>query len=151
MKNQKGVTLMLLVATVAIMSIILGTISYSSISALRMKLYYDMCADIELLDEKIALYYLKKKELPIQEEEIEIKSLIPSYDENNENFNPNNSGVLSKINFGELDNLSLNNSQDYYIDKKSHTIYFSRGIEMDGYTYYTIPLEYQEVDLQKYR
>lgn len=62
MKNQKGITLMLLVFTVLIMTIILGTISYNSLSAIKLRNYYNMCSDIELLEEKIALYYLEHRE-----------------------------------------------------------------------------------------
>ena len=50
MKNQKGITLMILVVTIIIMSIIVGSISFSSSSSFKMKGYYDMCSDIELLD-----------------------------------------------------------------------------------------------------
>ena len=59
MKNQNGVTVVLPVLTVLIMIIILGTITYTSKSSFQMNQYYRMCSDIELLDEKIALYYLE--------------------------------------------------------------------------------------------
>lgn len=152
MKNQKGITLMLLVATLAIMAIIIGTLSYNSIAGLRLKLYYDMCADIELLDEKVALYYLENKSLPTTDKTIEIGELITDYGENNVNYNPNNSGKLYLIDLSKMENLSLNNPQyEFYIDEQSHTIYFTRGIALDGYTYYTVPLDYEEVVLSNYR
>lgn len=151
MKNEKGVTLLLLVLTLIVLAIIIGTISYSSISRIKMRAYYNMCADIELLDEKIALYYLENKSIPIFEDEKLIGELIPEYSASNVNYNPNNSGKLYKIDLSKLDNLSLNYT-DYYIDKQSHTIYTSHGIDVtENDTYYTVPLDYQKVNLTSYR
>ena len=151
MKNQKGVTLMVLVATVVIMAIIAGSISYSSISSFKMKAYYNMCSDIELLDEKIAIYYLQNKSLPIVESDSKnISELINDYSDTNVNYNPNNSGTLYKIDLSKLDNLSLNYT-DYYIDKTSHTIYFFSGMDVEEELYYTVPLKYEKVDLSLYR
>ena len=39
MKNEKGVTLLLLVLTLIVLAIIIGTISYSSISRIKMRAY----------------------------------------------------------------------------------------------------------------
>lgn len=151
MKNQRGVTLMILVATVIIMAIIAGTISYSSISSFKMKAYYNMCSDIELLDEKIAIYYLQNKSLPIVESDSKnISELINDYSDTNVNYNPNNSGTLYKIDLSKLDNLSLNYT-DYYIDETSHTIYFLNGMDVEEELYYTVPLKYEKVDLSLYR
>lgn len=151
MKNEKGVTLFILVLTIVVIAIITGTISYSSISRIKMRAYYNMCADIELLDEKIALYYLQNKVLPVSEEVKQIKELIPEYSASNVNYNPNNKGTLYKIDFSKLDNLSLNYT-DYYIDEQSHTIYTSHGIDVtENDTYYTVPLDYKEVNLDSYR
>ena len=82
MKNQKGVTLIVLATTVAIIAIILGSISYTSVGSMRMRSYYNMCADIELLEEKIALYYLQHKTLPIlQNETKSMDEIISNYSE----------------------------------------------------------------------
>lgn len=149
MKSQNGITLMILVITIIAMSIIVGTISYNSINSFRMNAYYNMCADIELLDEKIALYYLENKTLPIMEVE-ETKEIKESMEEGNVNYNPNNSGKLYLINLSELSNLSLTNSE-YYIDEQSHTIYTSHGKKVDGTVYYTVPLDYKQVNLNDYK
>lgn len=73
MKNQKGITLMLLVTTVIMMALIFGAITYNSVNSYKLNSYYTMCADIELLDEKIALYYLEHKALPITNEYVELR------------------------------------------------------------------------------
>ena len=152
MKNQKGITLMLLVITVILMALVTGTIAYNSSSNLYMRLYYNMCSDIELLDEKIALYYLNHKneseiqnQIPITSETISISDLIDDYNSNNVNYNPNNSGTLYKIDLSKLENLSLNYT-DYYIDSQSHTIYFCDGIDVDGTLYYTVPINYTKIN-----
>lgn len=151
MKNQSGVTLMILITTVVIMAIIVGGISYSSIESFKMNAYYNMCTDIELLDEKIALYYSENKNLPMIETNAKkVEELISDYAEGNVNYNPNNSGNLYQIDLSKLDKLSLQNTE-YYIDETSHTIYSARGIEVEGKTYYTVPLDYKKVDLTLYQ
>lgn len=153
MKNEKGITLMILISTVVIMTIITGTIAYRSIASTRMRSYYNMCADIELLDEKIALYYLEKKSLPILSSETKkIDELISNYGEENVNYNPNNSqsGILYKIDLSKLNNLSLKTTE-YYIDETSHTIYCSRGKKVADDYYFTVPLDYENVDLSFYQ
>ena len=150
MKNQKGVTLTILVVTIVIMTILIGTISYHSISSFKMNSYYNMCADIELLDEKIAIYYVQNKNLPVTEEAKKIDEVIADYGTENVNYNPNNSGNLHKIDLSKLENLSLHYT-DYYIDEISHTIYFAKGIEFEEGIYYTAPLAYKEVNLSLYQ
>ena len=151
MKSQKGVTLMVLVTTVVILAIITGSISYSSINSFHMRAYYNMCSDIELLDEKIALYYMENKKLPILETDTKkVEELIQNYAEGNVNYNPNNSGNLLQIDLSKLENLTLTNTK-YYIDETSHTIYSSRGIKIEEEIYHTIPLTYKKVDLSSYQ
>ncbi len=160
MKNQRGITLTILVITVIMMALIFGAISYNSVSSYRLNAYYIMCADIELLDEKIALYYLENKDkesekenfgLPIiLNESKPIQELITNYSTENVNYNPNNSGTLYKIELGRLDNLSIQNA-DYYIDPQSHTIYAGTGRKIENETYYTVPVHYQAIDLNQYQ
>lgn len=150
MKSQKGVTLMILMATVVIMAIVAGTINYNTKSAVKTNEYYSMCADIELLDEKIALYYLQNNSLPITGEPIGLENICNDEAVRKENENPNNSNKIYRIDIGKLDNLSLTNSE-YFIDEQSHTIYYLYGVTFDNYTYYTVPLDYQKVELSNYQ
>lgn len=152
MKNQKGITLMILVVTILIMSLIFGAIAYNSVTGHQLNAYYMMCSDIELLDEKIALYYLENKELPIQGEVVSITDLISDYSSENVNYNPNNStsGLLYKIDTSQLSNLSLRKTE-YYIDAQSHTIYSLNGRRVGNDIYYTVPTDYQKVDLTLYQ
>lgn len=151
MKNQKGVTLMILVFTVAIMAIILATISYSSISTYKMNIYNSRRSDIELLDEKIALYYLENNTIPVVSGDTkDINDLIEGYNDQNINYNPNNNETLCKIDLSLLDNLTLK-YQNYYIDEQSHTIYFETGVVIGDEIYHTLPANYQNVDLNLYK
>lgn len=75
MKSEKGITLMLLVTTVIMMGLIFGAITYNSVNSYKLNSYYTMCADIELLDEKIALYYLEHKALPVTNQYVEISRI----------------------------------------------------------------------------
>lgn len=151
MKSQRGITLTVLAATVVIMAIIVGSISYSSISGVRMREYYNMCADVEVLDGKIAIYYIENGEIPVLKNDVKnVEELIGAYSVTDANYNPNNSGILYKVDLSKLNNLSLSNDE-YYIDEKSHTIYSSSGIKIDDQIYYTVPLEYEKVDLNLYR
>lgn len=155
MRNQSGVTLTILVITIIIMALITGSLSYNSISSFKMNAYYNMISDIELLDQKIALYYVENNQLPITSETQKLKDIIGSDYTGTINDNPNNSQnadneIVYKINLDLLGNLSLNNTE-YYIDTTSHTIYSKKGIEIDGEVYFCKPLDYQRVNLSLYR
>ena len=149
MRSQRGVTITILVTTVVIMAVIVTAVVYNSLNSVKMNKYYDMYSDIELLDEKIALYYLQNNNnLPVKVNTKTITNLIDDYDLNNVNYNPNNSGNLKEIDLSKLKNITLSDkSATYYIDEKSHTIYSSHGIEVENKVYYTVPLDYQEVNI----
>ena len=51
----------------------------------------------------------------------------------------------------KLDNLTLNNLKDtrnssdrYIVNEQSHTIYYQKGVLLDGKVYYTLPENYQK-------
>ena len=93
MKNQKGITLLMLVSTILIMIIILGTITYTSMDSFKMDQYYKMCADVELLDGKIALYYINNGVLPVDTSDTASEDLrTAAISDDNVNYNPNNNG-----------------------------------------------------------
>ena len=64
-KNQKGITMVAEVLTVIIFALLIGTITYSSMSSIEVRDLNDMYADILTIQEKAANYYLKYGEAPI--------------------------------------------------------------------------------------
>lgn len=101
-----------------------------------------MNEDIDVLEDKIALYYLNFGNIPI-EEKVEFHNSI----------NPNDSENFYKIDINRLDNIYLNygnenyGENDYYIiNDKSHTIYYLKGIEYKNNKYYTKDVKYTLVE-----
>lgn len=151
LKNNKGITMIALVVTVIIMAILLTVVNYGSEKGLEMKQLNNMYADILILEEKISLYYLNNGKLPL-------KSKINVINTEIINNNPNNGADFYEIDINLLSNVSLNNMKDsrnvsdkYIINAQSHTVYYIKGVRLDGVAHYTIPEDYQEVDLSIYQ
>ena len=159
LKNNKGVTMVALIITIIIMIILLTVINFGSNSAIEMRNLNNMYADILILDEKVALYYLKNGDIPVMENEEE-KIMLKEEDLSSgiTNNNPNNNDKYYIIDVKKLDNLTLNNLKDtinssdrYIVNEQSHTIYYQKGVLLDGKVYYTLPENYQKVELSKYQ
>lgn len=145
-KNQKGITLMAEVITVVVFLLILSTISYSSMSSLQVRALNSMYADILVIQEKAANYYLKYGEAPIGDE----------VTANANHLNPNDSDKYYKVDFNKLLNVSLNNKQTdenyYYMNVKTLTVYYSKGVKINNLndssseTHYTLPSNYSNVN-----
>lgn len=153
LKNNKGITMIALVVTIIIMAILLTVVNYGSEKGLEMKELNNMYADILILEEKISLYYLNKGELPLKDstKTINVNDTIKA-------SNPNNNSEFYEIDISKLNNVSLNNMKDsrnssdrYLINKQSHTVYYQKGVRLDGKVYYTIPEDYVEIDLSNYQ
>lgn len=101
-----------------------------------------MYNDIRILKEKIESYYLEYGGLPISSE---YTGTIPSNVKN-----PNDNDRYYKINLNAMKNLTLhteiNEECFYVINEQSHTIYYPKGIEVDGITYYCLPEKYVKIN-----
>ena len=101
-----------------------------------------MYEDIDILEDKIALYYLVYGYIPIKDKV------------NFENWvNPNDSDEYYEIDLDKLDNIYLNYGQrskdenDFYIiNGISHTIYYFKGIEYKNENHYTKDVNYTLVE-----
>lgn len=157
-KNQKGITLMAEVITIVVFMLILTTISYSSISSLQVRALNSMYADIVVIQEKAANYYLKYGEAPVSNEEIVALPDDIKTDPNDEG------GKYYKVDFSKLLNVSLNNKQTeddfYYMNDKTLTVYYSKGVTISNLNsnnkevHYTLPSNYtnvQKIDVEKYK
>ena len=130
-RNNKGITLITVVVTIVIILILTSVIITNTYTGDDYKRYKLMCADIDLLEDKILLYYNQYQELPTIGEAI---SDIP------EEIHNNNGHTFYEIDVKKLNNVTLNYGDDediYIIDTTTFEVYFKNGIEYDGEMHYT--------------
>lgn len=152
-KNNKGITLLAEVMAVAILVMIIAIISYSSMSSLQIRELNNMYADIVNIQEKAANYYLKYGEAPVDKTMPVIDNTLPDAQTNiNDDENK-----YYKVDISKLLNITLNNEQTedeyYYMNEKTLTTYYSKGVTIDNLnsddipsmTYYTLPANYEDV------
>lgn len=102
-----------------------------------------MYEDIEILDDKITIYYLNYGYIPVKNE-VQFEHSI----------NPNDNDIYYELDIEKIDNVYLNygshtNENDYYIiNDESHTIYYFNGIEYMNNKYYTRNVNYSLVELK---
>lgn len=153
--KQKGITLVTLSIAIIMMLIITSILVFNANTSIIMKNLDNMYQDIELLKDKIDLYYAKYKALPIINTKYSNINTINS-------INPNDNENYYVIDLEALDNLTLNYGKDYkdyknskndllqdiyIVNEQSHNIYYVKGIRVDKKTYYTPPEEYSKLEL----
>ena len=97
-----------------------------------------MCADIELLETKVMTYYNEKGTLPVKGDPIaDVKSTLGAQASSRDN------DIYYQIDVSQLYNITLNygggnisNRNIYIINEQSHEIYYYKGTEYQGTTYY---------------
>ena len=145
MQKNRGITLTVLVITVIIMLIIISTVSYNSWEALQIKNFNKLTTDIDLLQDRVLIYYSNYGSLPILENNSYTKQQIGIPEDQ---ISSKDGDKYYVINLEQLDNVTLNygrgyknieNSKDIYIiNETSQVVYYMQGIEYDGKVYYTI-------------
>ena len=97
----------------------------------------NMIKDIEILEDKIELYYLDNGNIPI---------------------NPNDNSNYYEIDLSKLKNLDITYGKEqkgendkYIINEQSHMIYYYQGLEVNGRKVYTKESDYSLVNLENYR
>ncbi len=141
MKKDKGITLVALVITIIVMSIIAGTVIFQAINMVQSQELNKLYNDLRTLEDKVNLYYTEYGGIPVSGEYTGPQAFQMVR-------NPNDSNKYYIININELENLTLNynisNSGDdvYIINDVTHTIYYARGLEVNGKTYYRLPGEF---------
>lgn len=159
-KNNKGINMITLSIAVIILVVITSVLVYNAKDGTKIKTLNNLYNDIEQLNDKVSMYYLEHGDLPKSSEYSET-SFIDNLDATQKN--PNNAGKYYVINLSALDNVHLNYGNDfssvnsaenvndlkdlYIVNETSHTIYFVRGIEVQGKRYHTEPDEWDLVDL----
>ena len=160
MKNDKGVTLLIISIAVIVMIAITSMLIYGAKNQISTKNLNNLYNDIESINTKISAYYLQNGSLPIFEENAYINKqnliyLLQTKGVTSEPLlNPNDDDNYYVINLNRLDNLTLNYGQQYLkwrnnpaldfnetedvyiINKVTHQIYYPQGVKVDGKFYY---------------
>ena len=128
LKSNKGISLVALISTIIVI-LILTTVTVTSVyTGSDYKRYKLMCADIELLEDKILYFYRQYGELPIGNEITDLPDEI------------DNSHIFYEVNTNKLSNITLNfgDAEDVYIvDSETFEVYYLSGIEYQDVIYYT--------------
>ena len=69
LKNQKGISLIALTATILVLSIVTSVVVYNAKDSIQIREYKKLENDIEVLQGKVEMYYLKNDELPVLEKD----------------------------------------------------------------------------------
>ncbi len=159
LKNDKGVTLIVLTITIIVLLIVTSITISNSRSQLAIKKVNNLYTDIESISTKVSDYYLKNNSLPVFEDNVylnnssELGLLINANGGDKSIINPNDDGEYYVLKLSELSNLTLNYGKDfkewnasctfqdyqdlYIINSVSHQIYYPKGIRYNGNVYFT--------------
>ena len=165
LKSNKGISLVTLCITVAVLLILTNVIIYNTADNLRTTKLKNMQSDIENLRDKISNYYSQYGTIPANKD-IEYTNIEDI----------KNSGVISTavdegkfyvIDLASMENITLNYGRDYekikngeatteeqinslkdlyIINETSHNIFYVQGIKVDDETFYT---DYSAEDADK--
>lgn len=153
-KRQKGISLIALTTTILVLAIVTSIVVYNAKDVVEIREYKKLESDIEVLDNKVSMYYLNNEKMPVLEKDSvpviykgDVKYLEQKQENDNDNYYILNLRLIDGItlNFGggffnindEIDN--YNDITDIYIiNEISHRIYYVDGIEVDSKKYYTI-------------
>lgn len=148
MKKEKGITLVSLAIVVALMTIIASTVVNLSLNRFEINRLRKMYTDIELLQDKVANYYLKYETLPVLKNSSNT-SVQYTYSSLNFEKNGEDNNIYYILDLSAMEGISLNygkagfnapnTSEDVYIiNEKSHIIYYVKGKKLNETTYYTL-------------
>ncbi len=135
LKNQKGITIFSLLLIIVIMAI-LASIAIKNIDTGKdISDYNKMCADIELLTNKVQAYYREHNTLPTTGSGITRSEL----GWNNSYFPFRDGQYYYLLDYSKLYNVTLNfgggnlsNRDVYVINEQSHAIYYLKGVKING-------------------
>ena len=139
LKNERGITLIMLILTIIIMALLLGIVVSNIDIGGDIRNYNYMKADIELLETKIMTYYNKNGSLPTTGGAItEAKNILGNQASSRDNDN------YYQIDISKLYNITLNygggtlaNKDIYIVNEQSHNVYYLKGVIYQENIYYT--------------
>ena len=134
-KRENGITIITLVITVVLLVLITSTLAINSYNSMQLSHLKNLENDIKVLSDRIAAYYVKTGELPVNNT-IYLKSEL----ENRfELISENDGENYYEIDLSKIDNATLNyNSDTYIVNEESHNIYHLEGITYNGEVYHTV-------------
>lgn len=154
LKSSRGITMIVLTIAIIILAIVTSMLAYYSYDAIDIKKLNNMYNDIELLSQKVSMYYYENERLPKLIQYLKAEEILGEQKSNLDN------DTYYVIDLSKLDNLELNFGKDfkevksnhstsgfkiseytdlYIINEQSHNIYYIKGITADGKTYYAKP------------
>lgn len=157
-KQEKGVTLSILVITIIVLLILTSTLIYNAKGSIHIQNTTKLYNDLELLREKVSEYYNEYGEIPGKIEYTNIGNLSNVLSKNND------TGKFYVIDLEAIKGISLNYGKDYeniknnpnnansytdiyIINENSHNIFYVNGVTITkddtSTTYYT---DYPEPD-----
>ena len=129
--------------------LILFIIASQTISITKLNKLNNVYKDIEILDDRISMYYLDNGFIPVKSEKIDFKE---------NSINPNDNDNYYEIDLDKLENLNiyygrrkLGKNDIYIINEQSHAIYYYEVLECNYEKIYTRKLNYEKVDLEEYK
>jgi len=159
MRNNKGITMVALMVTVAIMIILAVTITVNFGNFASRSNQAKFETDIKAIREEINQYYARNKELPILNKYTNTSMLndIKNVNDNNNYYVVDLSKISVKLNFGSDYDIvkSKSTSEElseildiYIINEKSHTIYNPKGVEYYDRINYTDINTYTKISIE---
>lgn len=152
-KSNKGITIITLIMAIIIMLVISSTLIYNVNNGAKVRALNNMYSDIQLLKDRIDLYYSSNGTLPIlQTQYTNIDNIKEINSNDNDKYYVIDLEMLENItlNYGKAynefkSNSSINTLDVYIVNEQSHNIYYAKGVIVDNKTYYTIPGNYTKV------
>lgn len=159
LKNDKGVTLLVLTITIIVLLIITSITIGNAKNQLGIGKVNNLYSDLDSISTKVSDYYLKNNSLPVFENNIYMNSknelgvLFELNGGEKSVINSNDDGAYYVIDLSKLENLTLNYGADYkkwddsstfqtyqdlyIINGVTHQIYYPKGITYSSNVYFT--------------
>jgi len=162
MRNNKGITMVALMVTVAIMIILAVTITVNFGNFASRSNQAKFETDIKAIREEINQYYARNKELPILNKYTNTSMLgdVRNVNDNDNYYVVDLSKISVKLNFGSDYDIVKDKSTSeelsemldiYIINENSHTIYNPKGVEYYGKVNYTDINTYTKISMENGR
>ena len=156
MKNNKGVTLITLAITIAVLMILTFNITVNIGAYTEQKTKANFETDMQRLREEINQYYARVKDIPVINKYTNTSMLegIKNINDNDEYYVIDMKQLDVSLNYGSDYNI-INKKDEaeeitdlldvYIINKQSHTIYYPKGVEYSGKIHYRLPEVFSDV------